>query len=292
MTSSAIRSGVFCDFLDVTYSPENFPLREITKFVTDSGGLSLKSSDKQLFKLGSGTMALEERARFARISLSGQVLSYFRSIGMYMELLFQLADAPHKVTRVDAALDLHTDAVPILRSLVRRYPKQCALSRKSQKTSTFFEAREPDGLRSGTFYVGHKSRAECSARVYDKSWEALKMRGEELPRTTRYEITVRKGFSPTLKDAAKPESMFWHFAAPSLLKRPSGVPDWVPEPLDGWVLSKPDIEPAEALKRLIYSDPNIATMARYVNDMGPLGRAHFEKLIMSRLDAEIRNLDS
>ena len=74
--------------------------------------------------------------------------------------------------------------------------------------------------------LGHRTAARMTARVYDKSFEALKNRGEVYPLpVTRYEVTARKDSGVTLRDAAEPAAIFWHIASPALIpSKPKGIP--------------------------------------------------------------------
>ena len=96
-------SEVICDYLNVTV-----PL-------ADSGGLedelrlylaSLGATVCQvgLWSLGGGTVKLGERGRVLTLGVSGAALQELRGMGALPEFLAIIADWPHRITRLDAAL--------------------------------------------------------------------------------------------------------------------------------------------------------------------------------------------
>jgi hypothetical protein len=175
------------------------------------------------------------------------------------------------------------DAADVIPSLMARYPDgRVNLSRKALQVSRMLQVRE-DGRESGTFYVGHRSKARYTARVYDKSLEALVRRGELLPTTTRFEVTACKDSGATLRDAALPTAIFWHIAAPALLKRPEGVPMWVPNQDLGWTAPAPSFNPAEVLQRRVESSAELEAFLQVADSMGSSGRSYLLHLITRRL---------
>lgn len=288
--SASSTSGVFCDWLDVTYSPTDFPYRELTRFLNDADGrCSFSDSSSESWELGDGVLKLEQRARFARVSASGSVLSYLRAKSLFHNYLWLLADSPHRVTRCDVALDLPIDGAKVVRSLRRRYPQECKLTRKPQRTKSILQARASDGVQTGTFYIGHRGKGKVTARVYDKAHEAFENRKQDLPPTTRFEITVGKDMYPSLKDAGSPEAMFWHFAAPSLLKRPSGVPEWVPCEVANWTMPQTLIAPAEVLKRRVENSADLSALLVLAEQVGPGGYDYLLTLLDKRVKSHARH---
>lgn len=279
-------TNVFCDYLDVTYSPTDFPYRDITRFLNEiDGRCSFSDAHSEVWELGDGKFKIEQKARFARASASGSVLTFLRGKEVFEQYLALLADSPHRVTRCDVALDIATDGARIVRNLRRRYPSECKLTRKPQRTKSILSARASDGVQTGTFYVGKRGQGKVTARVYDKAHEAFENRGQDLPPTARFEITVGKDLSPSLRDAACPESMFWHFASPSLLKRPPGIPDWTPTESPNWTMPKHLIEPAEVLKRRVENSSELSALLDLSDQLGPNGLDYLRTLIDRRLNS-------
>lgn len=251
---------VKCDWLDVTYSPLDTPERDVLDVLQAAGAECQVSEDgASVWSVGRGTFILQCRSGFHRYSASGAVLDHLRACGRYMDFLSALSGSPHNVTRLDAAHDVLSDAPPIIAKLRKRYPQECCLSRKSLRTKSILETR-PDGLESGTWYVGHQSRGRITAKVYDKQLQMLSRFHEDIPPTTRYELTFKRDIGTTLRDAAEPSRLFWSHASPVLLKRPAGIPDWVSGWGGGWHYAKPEIALAGLLKHRIESSSELKSI--------------------------------
>lgn len=254
------------DWLDVTYAPNDTPEHAVLMSVQAAGAecLSDDGGSGSRWGLNGGSLKIDYRQRFARFSASGAFLDGLRAAHCFHDYLSALSESPHAVTRLDAAHDVPKDSPPILKALIKRYPQQCAFTRKALKTKRILETRA-DGKESGTFYVGHRQKGAITARVYDKQLERLNNAGEETPPLTRYELTFRKAIGPTLRDAAEPERIFWQHAGPLLLKRPQGVPEWVSGWGGGWNY-KPEEKPIGAiLKSRIESSSDLAAIAALVS---------------------------
>lgn len=277
------------DWLDVTYSPLDDP--EISlRYVLNSIGAecALQTDVKTLYRLGSGTLGIERKTTHTRISISGSFLEQLRdppgqvdSHDWYGDLLMALSESPHTVTRLDAAYDIFEDAAPILKKLVKKYPRFCKFSRKALRTKTITEIRE-DGQASGTFYVGHRQKAMVTARVYDKSLERLS-KGVFIPNTTRYELTFRKGSGVSLKDAYDPERLFWSQASTLLLKVPSHIEPWFPNCLDSWEYQRPKLADGEILQRRIETSSDLNAILELASELGHLEWA--KSLLLRKIDS-------
>jgi len=231
-----------------------------------------------LFGLTRGTM---------RVSLSGTACALLRGLGLWNDMLSELSSVPHRVTRLDAALDLPMDGADLVALMRDRHSSgQVSLTRKSVSTSTFLAVRPSDGRETGTWYAGRRTSARFTARVYDKAWEALEKRGELMPPTARVEVTAKGGDSgATLRDAALPAAMFWHIAAPQLLAAPEGIPVWTPNQDLGWTAPPREFDPAALLRRRVESFAMLDALAAVADDMGPEGRNYLLSLIEQRLRA-------
>lgn len=271
----------FCDWLDVTYSPVDFPSEEVSMFLQSWSGASLreKTHNSACWTVGDGLVRFDARRRYARISASGAALAHLRVLGVFEEYLITLASSAHKVTRLDAAVDLPLDGADVVSELRARYPTSCSLSRKGQRVSSLLSPRDSDGRETGTWYVGHRAKGEVTARVYDKAHEAWQKRGEKLPPTTRYEITVRKGYRPTLRDASAPDRIFWHFASPSLLQRPWDMPEWSSFEAYAWDHTPDELPPGAILKNRIETSPDLAAIVSLAKRYGP----QYERFAVSQI---------
>lgn len=275
---------VFCDWLDVTYSPESSPYDALVGLLLVLGA-EVRPDGK--FGMGGGVLKIERRARFLRVSASGAVLSDLRDRGAFLEFLDVLASHPHKVTRLDAALDVPQDGAKVLAGLRSRYPDgQVALGRKALPVRLMLDVR-PDGSETGTFYVGHRSAARATARVYDKAWERLQRAGESGPPRTRYEVTVRKDYGATLRDAAEPRRLFWHVASPALLDAPDDVESWDSGWGGGWrSVDLPERLPSEVLGRRVEHSPELDLLIEVAERMGPEGRVWLARRLLDRLGVQ------
>lgn len=251
---------VICDWLDVTYAPDNTPERAVLDVLQLAGAECLNTDDNgSTWRVGTGMFKLQTKAMFHRYSASGAVLEHLRMSQLYMEYLSALSEAPHAITRLDAAHDVLVDAAPIIAKLRKRYPHECNLSRKALRTKSILETR-PDGKESGTWYVGHKSKGRITARVYDKQLQMQNVHGVPIPPTARYELTFKKDVGATLRDAAEPDRIFWNYASPVLLKRPPNVPEWSSGWDVGWHYQKPEIALAGLLKSRIESSAELRSI--------------------------------
>jgi len=278
---------VFCDWLDVTYAPDCAPFPSVNRMLLDAG-FDAESADRDSYSYRNGRAFVTfGRSRGSmRASFSGSACALFREQGLWMDLLSELSSAPHRVTRLDSAVDLPMDGADLVGLMRRRYPDGTAsLSRKSSPTSSMLAVRPSDGRETGTWYVGNRKRARYTARVYDKAWEALQKRGELLPPTARVEVTAKGGDSgATLRDAADPTALFWHLASPTILQAPEDVPVWIPNRDLGWVAPKREFNPAAMLQRRVESFAMLDALALVADEMGPEGRRYLLGLIQDKLE--------
>jgi hypothetical protein len=260
---------VKCDWLDVTYAPNDTPEHGVFQ-VIQSAGAQCRSRDGSdtVWGLNYGILKVEYRKTHARFSASGAFLDGLRGALCFMDYLSALADSPHNVTRLDAAYDIPKDTPAILKALHKRHPQECSFTRKPLRTKRILETR-PDGLESGTWYAGHRQKGMVTGRVYDKRLQLLNVQGIQLPMPqTRYELTFRKAIQATLRDAAEPERLFWQYAAPLLLKRPDNVPEWVSGWGGGWHHKREEACLPALLKQRIESSAELQAIAELAIQAG------------------------
>lgn len=279
---------IICDFLDVTYSPSEAPWPSINRLLL-AAGFDAESSDRSSFtyRLGRAVVKFGPSRGSLRASFSGAACAALREQGTWSDMLSELSSVPHRVTRVDAALDLSIDGADMVDLMRQRYPSgQVNLSRKAVATSVVLGIRPADGRETGTWYAGRHTKARFTARVYDKAWEALQKRGESLPPRTRVEVTASGGDSgATLRDAAEPAALFWHLAAPAILTAPEDAPVWIPNRDLGWVAPTRAFDPAALLKRRVESCAILDALALLADDLGPHGRDYLLGLLEKRIQA-------
>ena len=222
------QTSVFADWLDVTCSPESSFIESV-QYALDSMGGSISSLTREpiIYQLGKGSVRLQRSKFFHKVGVSGAALSYLRSIKKLDYLLCVINENPHSITRLDASLDALQDGADVFAYFQKRFSKTSrypSLTRKTVTPSYFSSLRESDGRTTGTVNIGGYRNTKVSARIYDKQHEALQKRGEILPCTTRYELTVRKDMQPSLRDVSDHTAIFWHYMGKTLLKRPDGIP--------------------------------------------------------------------
>lgn len=280
-------NDVFCDWLDVTMSPEEDKvILDMEDFILSCGG-SVVASDgvSNTISFGEGKVRLENKSSFLRVSASGGALSGLRKIGKMSSFLALMHTYHPKVTRLDAALDLPIDGAQVLKSLRRKYTSgEVYLSHKPLKTKVF-ESIRPDGSKTGTFYVGHRSKARVTARVYDKAWERFEKAGIEIPPTTRYELTFKSDIGPSFHDVLSPSALFWSYASPALLRRPKGMETWKSTANEPWAYQKPEITEYEALRRQVENSPDLESMIARADRLGSEGRKVLLRMISRRLES-------
>lgn len=282
---------VFCDWLDVTYAPDDCPYPDVNRLLL-AAGYAVTYSDGVVFGYAppapcTGSLQVKHSSRWARISASGGVCSHLRDSGHWLEFLSALSSSPHKVTRLDAALDLPMDGADLVAAMRQRYPDgSCSLGRKSIPTSLMLNIR-PDGRETGTWYAGHRTRARTTARVYDKAWEMAQKFDKQLPPTARVEVTGRDGTGVTLRDAAQPAGFFWSVASPAILKAPEDAPVFVPNADLGWTGKPPQVDPAALLRSRVANLAELDALLLLADDMGPGGRTYLLHLIKTRLGPDV-----
>lgn len=275
---------MFCDWLSVTCHPDESFLSQLGLFLfgqmcpivfadrDDSG-----RPTKVTYRVGDGTVLLESRKSFHAASASGGALSWFRKHEVYRDYINILGEVPHNVTRLDAAVDLYTDAPPVLRGLEAKYPDDFFnFGRKALRVTRLYSARESDGQLTGTWYIGHRTNARVSARVYDKQAEAIEKRGESLPPTTRFELTFRKDFNCSLYDALMPETIFYAHASPKLLDVPSDrvVLPWANEGCVPWQSERKDYAlTLDVFAKRLSASPDLQYLAELSAQLGPGAKA-------------------
>lgn len=278
---------IICDWLDVTFSPSEAPWPSVNRLLLDAG-FDAESADRSTFvyRLGRATVMFGPSRGALRASFSGSACAALRDHGTWSDLLSELSSVPHRVTRVDAALDLSVDGADLVDLMRKRYASGAVnLGRKAVRTSVVLSVR-PDGRETGTWYAGRLTKARYTARVYDKAWEALDKRGELLPPRARVEVTAKGGDSgATLRDAAEPAALFWHLASPALLDAPEGIPLWTPNRDLGWVAPAKHFDPAALLKRRVESSALLDALAVLADDLGPNGRDYLLGLLEKRIHA-------
>lgn len=273
---------VFCDWLQVTVPEDEWrDVRGRVAPVLESIGCGVASDEAgdTLWRApsgGDGTVKAKRVGAVRSIGASGAVLAGLRLAGLFGEYLMRLGESGHRVTRLDATLDRVERTAPVIARLADAAvsAEGVRLSRKRVEPQQVrrYVSRTPSGEDTGTIYLGAK-QADVQAKVYDKQLERLQRGLLDCGPLTRYELTLRKSTGVTLRDAFDPTAVFWHYAAPDLLERPEGVPEWAPHG-SGFVLPPRDVPlPAARLLARVQASAEAAALVRLADECGPYGRA-------------------
>ena len=283
-------SNVICDWLDLTYSPDDWPELSLTNALNSAGCFVVgQSLDDAPYRVdwgcsSHGRLVITRNTRHARISFSGGFLGFLRDGGCFDPLLSVLSESPYRVTRIDCALDFPIPAGPVITALWGKYPERCALTRKAIGTTVILET--VDGQATGTFYVGGNRSKGASAKVYDKQRQMQSVFGSEVGPMIRYEVTARAMQFATLRDAYDPSPLFWSLAAPSLLELPPDVEPWqAADPDDtGWLpMPKKEFCAYTVLVNRLENSPDFAALESLADQLGPEGRRMLFRLLEKRL---------
>jgi len=288
---------VFTDYLSVTFSPLSNPSDELLSFlcncgyeVDDMGG---SSTTKFTFPADPlrGKISIKIQSNFVLVSCTGKAIQYLQKLSQWNNLLSIFSNHPHSVTRLDAAMDVPRDFVSVLRGINRKYPNhRFSFGRKIRKITETLAPRDSDNQLSGTCYFG-KRRDEVNACIYDKSLELMEKFKVEIPTTTRYELRFRATVGITLKDASEPSSLFWHYGHHLLLKKPSGVSEWVSGgEYIGWEHKIDKPLPYEQMVNSIQYSKSIDSWLILAQGVGKDGGKILKKLVTERIDVEFARL--
>jgi hypothetical protein len=207
-----------------------------------------------------GTLKVARYGKVAAIGASGKFLAALRAAKMLGEFLHVLSTEPHKVTLLDATLDVHSDAPPVVHAFYQQAtgPEGVQLTRKrvlpTEVTKVF--GQRADGRESGTVYAGSR-HAETRLKVYDKQERFFHGVMDAQP-GVRYELTL-KGGQVSMHDVYDPTGVFWHHMH-RLLPKPASVGPWVRSDL-GLTLERTEpLSPLDRLRRRVIHSPDIAEL--------------------------------
>ncbi len=278
-------SAVFADALQVTFDRSDWrSLRSNLLPLFDHIGLGTlldrPSEEVGLWQLPrGGTVKVKRWPSVVSLGAMGQVLEAMRVHSLLNEYLSIIGTVPHKVTRLDATMDVSVDAAPTLHRLVKRARTGdgIQLSRKrvpAAHVKTSLGLR-PDNVLSGTAYFGLPS-APVRLCVYDKQLQRIEVLGQlDAPPCLRYELRLRNGL-PTLRDASLPASVFWHYMG-EVLRRPAGISEWSPA-LDTFTPERVVLDSDYRLRRRVESSVDLAAMVALADSL-PGGRAALHREI-------------
>jgi hypothetical protein len=224
-----------------------------------------------------GTLSVRKIGAVIVASTSGLALAHLRGCNQWDDYVSQFALVPHRVTRLDASLDLAVDAAPVIAEVAARARagglRITERPVRAQDVTTYLSLNAR-GVLTGTVYLAPPS-AEVRPKLYDKQHEQLAQFGRDIPPTLRIEIVCRSKVRATLRDAHAPRDLFFHYASPGLIRAPADVQPWRPY-AEGFTLPPPTkLDPASLLmRRCDYSAELLALVTLASSYPGGLQQLH------------------
>lgn len=188
-----------------------------------------------------GTVKFGRRGKVATLSTSGGVLALLRASCGLSDYFAAIGSLPHRVTMLHATADYHLPDVPAAVRAVRdaAYRGDLSLTRKriqpSQCQGLF--GIDMQGQETGAVYLGQRANADVWAKVYDKGHERVSKGFPHPGSLARVEVACMSDVGATLRDAADPFDLFFHFAGRSLVEVPPECSPWSPRG-EGFVLGE------------------------------------------------------
>lgn len=281
--------NVLCDYLSLTVPVDSSPrLRsELLDLLTAHNVEPTRNPGVYRHPDG-GTAKLKNFGPVLSVGFSGALLGALRACGGMRELLGVLSSVPHRVTRIDAALDVLKDAPPELDRVFSlghagrvRFGRQVV---PASAVGRMVRASHYGGPLTGSVYLGNRG-ADRRLQVYDKRNERIDAGCDDPGPWTRYEMTFGKGGRSgiTLRDAEDPTALFWSAIGGVILPTPPGIPEWVPAG-EGFTLPKiPHAEPLERLSAALDNSEALQSIARLVVEALPAEPVHLEDAPAVRL---------
>ena len=285
-------SGVFADFLGVTVPADEWHHGALPEMESVLDEVCCERIAPDYFKGPSGGhVKFGQRSGVVWVQATGQVLAELRAFKLLDDFLMSFGTRSHRVTRLDATLDLPHSTPPVLDRLYDAVKGgELRLSRKRVTVGQLSKLVAPSlygGEDTGTLYVGQKT-AEVCLKVYDKRQERLKFTGQDIGfDLTRYEVTVRGKMGPSLRDVFDPTAIFYHYMSPEILHAPLGVPAWVPYE-GGYSIERGERLPYQVLKRRMESSSELQRLLTLASQCGDHG---FE-LFVSQAQRAYRSIPS
>lgn len=268
---------VFCDHLTTTIPADDWDaLRAELSPLFDAIGAAVEfDTDRMIqWRAGAGTCRAARVGAVVALSATGAFLAGLRCARIFNDYVASIGAHPHRVTRLDASRDVPCDTAPVLAALTEKVSSAegVHVTRKRVKPEdcTRYVSRRPDGQDTGSLYLGPK-HADVRPVIYDKRKERIDAGLADVGPLTRYELRVRSGVGPSLRDACEPGPLFWHFMAPDVLGLPEGIAAWTPHG-EGFALERREPPlPAARLVRRVEASADVAALLALADEVGPGG---------------------
>ncbi|MHB1204808.1 MAG: replication initiation factor domain-containing protein [Rhodospirillaceae bacterium] len=222
-----------------------------------------------------GTLKMAPLRPVYVVSLSGLALRFIRGTGCFPAFLHVLNKRSHRVSRLDAALDIRgLDGPPFIAGLHRKLLKKgIRIGQRAAPMQVHF-GHDKRKAWTGSLYIGGKA-GRVRVIVYDKRHEQ-ESRGYSDPGPwVRVELRFRggdQGVAVSLPDLADPTALFWAHLPEGIIETPPGVPEWTPatDPAGFKLPPRMDRKPEDDLRRWVqrhgWQGQQLA------DDCGPYGR--------------------
>ena len=289
-----IASPAFCDYVSCTTPREHYPevSASLLELLRAAGG---HAEQDGLLRLGErGTFKHQVKYGVGVYSLSGDALAELRRSRAVFDWLGEwltiIGAYSHRVTRLDAAVDIPAEASAVVGRFYQRARRgRVQITRKSfrpQEVKRWFGPAVVDGRETGTVYLGARGKRDVTVRVYDKRNEVLQRvvddHGPLTPELlalndpgplVRYELEFGRKVEKTLRDVYEPAKLFWHYARESLLPglEPADVGSWEPHAV-GFSVPRSESLPAEQLRLLLDTSKDIQRAVVLADRCGLNGR--------------------
>ena len=298
-----IASPAFCDYVSCTTARDDYPevSASLLELLRAAGGRDEREGELSLGDHGKFKHGVKYGVGY--FSLSGDALADLRrargTYDFFGQWLAIIGERPHRVTRLDAAVDIPVEASTVVTRFYQRARRgRVSLTRKAvrpDEVRRLFGPALVTGRESGTVYVAARGKRDVVARVYDKREELLRrvvrQHGALTPELlalndpgplVRFELEFGRKVGMTLRDAYDPSELFWHYARESLLPQfaPADIRPWVPR-AGGFVVERGEPETAKQLSLLLESSADIRRAVTLADRLGPYGRDHLCRLLKS-----------
>lgn len=285
----------FCDWLDLTFPKDETDAVNdaIRPYLIGLGGflecpgqwrvprLERSVSDQPVYVGGKGcTVKLSTIRDVYRVSFSGGVPASLRATDTFGALLADISHLPHRITRMDATLDLPLPG-PESCALVLAAGRSgaFALGRKTMAPSDvqFYDNLDARGAVTGTVYLG-PAQTRIRAVVYDKRHQLEQLAGYDVGPRTRVELRLRD-VGVTLRDACIPDAVFWNYAH-AIVQPPANAPVWSAHGVGFDLPPSPPKDYWRILQRRVDDwTPQLLELAALADNMGPYGRRMLYRLL-------------
>jgi hypothetical protein len=255
-----------------------------------------------------GSVKYGRRHQVGTIGFSGAVLSLLRTRRVLDDLLFAIAQHPHRVTGLHVAQDYRVPAAPYVRHAYRAgNAGLVSLTRKaiSAVSRVARMAVYDQRTETGTVYLG-KRGASVMLTCYDKRNELLSALLDCNPDASpqflgfndpgpllRYELKLGRNVGCTLRDVSAPAAVFWHHLRGSGLPLacPDSIPAWSPL-AEGYVVPpRPEKLPWQQMQLILDNSPDLERVVLLAAKAGGQGPSMLVSMLRRRVEAILAAVD-